>query len=95
MNFDFSKLLQNMVEESKKKLKGFHFVKIDMEKATHWLAYEDSSNKDNGITPFQFYRLFLDKYDDEYVIFDDNNVNTTAYMWHEGEFVRLEKIEKV
>ncbi|MDR9507582.1 MULTISPECIES: hypothetical protein [Brevibacillus] len=65
-----------------------------VEEATHWLATFDDAIDECEVTPFQLYRIFHDKYDDEHLIIDDNGNFSLIYLWHEGRFVVLEETRK-
>ncbi|MFP3391783.1 hypothetical protein [Brevibacillus sp. SIMBA_040] len=64
---------------------------VNVEEATHWLPTFDDEIGDCEVTPFQLYRIFLDKYGDECVIVDDEKNFSLIYLWHNGRFVVLEE----
>ncbi|MCG5252464.1 hypothetical protein P4U99_27640 [Brevibacillus agri] len=75
--------------------KGFICRAVEkVEEATHWLATFDDDIGECEVTPFQLYRIFYDKYDDEHLIVDDNDIFSLIYLWHNGRFVVLEETWK-
>lgn len=62
-----------------------------VEEATHWLPNIDDEMGECEVTPYQLYRIFHDKYDDEYLIVDDKKDFSLFYLWHNGRFVVLEE----
>ncbi|CAM3018390.1 hypothetical protein PASE110613_12630 [Paenibacillus sediminis] len=62
-----------------------------IEEATHWLPTFDDEMEECGITPYQLYRIFQDRYENEFLIMDDSNEFSLIYLWHNGRFVVVEK----
>lgn len=65
-----------------------------VEEATHWFPMFGNCCDECEVTPYQLYRIFLDRYDDEYLIVDDNNNFSLIHLWHKGRFVVLEETWK-
>lgn len=60
----------------------------DIEKATHWKASKDEEVGDFAkVTPGICYPLYYDEVEMEYYLIDDEDVQSTVYLVHEGEFV--------
>ncbi|RIX60039.1 hypothetical protein D3P08_00135 [Paenibacillus nanensis] len=65
-----------------------------VEEATHWLPILGNRFEEYETTPFQLYRIFHDRYDDEFLIMDDNNNFSLIHIWHKGRYVVLEETWK-
>jgi hypothetical protein len=70
----------------------------DINEATHWMPLPDErwtadSGSWSGVTPDKHYRLFYDKYDQEYVIVNDRGHLSMIYLAHRGLYLIYEHRE--
>ncbi|MGG1639539.1 hypothetical protein [Paenibacillus sp. NRS-1760] len=65
-----------------------------VEEATHWFPAFENPYEDCEVTPYQLYRIFHDRYDDEFLIMDDHNNFSLIHLWHIGRYVVLEETWK-
>lgn len=87
-----SSLSEDELERFRIEPKGFICRAVQkVEDATHWLAEFDNDIGECEVTPYQLYRLFLDKYGEECIILDDEKNFSLIYLWHNGRFVVLEE----
>lgn len=74
--------------------KGFICRSVEkVEDATHWLP-AFCNHRQCDVTPYELYRVFHDRYEDEYLIQDNNDQFSLIYLWHVGRFVVLEETWK-
>lgn len=91
----YRKKSKELVEQSAKINNLAYVATEDIHKATHWMALEDKDAVEcEKVTPNQLYRLYLDSYEDEYILIDDEKNLHMDYICHEGQYVILEGSEK-
>lgn len=99
-NYAFEKEKQVLLrlEEHGKELfdgsKAIYEVTEDEDLATHWIAYENMKffhNEQDSITANKIYRLYIDKFSEEIVLFDNHNRQALPFLFTKGDFIIVEK----
>lgn len=67
-------------------------VTEDINIATHWLCLPDQrhSEENDHVTDYVLYRLYVDKAEDEVIIFDDIESSSVVFTWHQGYYICID-----
>jgi hypothetical protein len=67
----------------------------EIEKASHWIPYDDENNDVCKVTVGKLYKLIWDDKDKEYCIVDDEGILSLIYLVHKGDFIYFDEHEQL
>jgi hypothetical protein len=67
----------------------------DIEKASHWIPYDDKNNDICAVTVGKLYKLIWDDKDKEYCILDDEGIISLIFLVHKGDYIYFDEHEQL